>query len=230
MINDLLIRFFEGDRKALARIITLVDNRTGEGIKIMNKIYPKGGRAHVIGVTGPPGAGKSTLVNMLMGFILPDIGNINLLGMDVNEENINEIREKLSWVPQELNLDVNYVRDLLLLPFAYINNKKDKPSEKEIINALDTFGLKEDILGKDVSDISGGEKQRIFLTSSSLLKRKICFLDEPTSGLDSDSKRKVMNYFLNECASTVVAVTHDQEWMDNSDIKIDLNNNNIERR
>ena len=75
----------------------------------------------------------------------------------------------------------------------------------------------------DVSDISGGEKQRIFLTSSSLLKRKIYFLDEPTSGLDSECKRKVINYFLNECASTVVAVTHDQEWMDNSNIKIDLN-------
>ncbi len=44
-------------------------------------------------------------------------------------------------------------------------------------------------------------------------------LDEPTSGLDSESKRKVINYFLNECASTVVAVTHDQEWMDNSRYK-----------
>jgi putative ABC transport system ATP-binding protein len=55
-------------------------------------------------------------------------------------------------------------------------------------------------------------------------------LDEPTSGLDSESKRKVINYFLNECASTVVAVTHDQEWMDNSDIKINLNNNDVERK
>ena len=42
--------------------------------------------------------------------------------------------------------------------------------------------------------------------------------------------RKVTNYFLNESASTVVAVTHDQEWMDNSDIKIDLNNNGVESR
>jgi ABC-type multidrug transport system ATPase subunit len=183
-----------------------------------------------VAVTGKSGAGKSTLVNMLMGFILPDSGNITLLGMDVNEENINEIRENISWVPQELNIDVNYVRDLLLLPFSFNKNKKESPTEKTIINALDKFGLNEDILTKDVSDISGGEKQRIFLTSSSLLKRKICFLDEPTSGLDADSKRKVINYFLNECTSTVIAVTHDQEWMDVSDIKIDLNNNDVEKR
>jgi putative ABC transport system ATP-binding protein len=183
-----------------------------------------------VAVTGKSGAGKSTLVNMLMGFIRPDSGNITLLGMDVNEENINEIRKNISWVPQELNIDVNYVRDLLLLPFSFNKNKNESPTEKTIINALDKFGLNKDILAKDVSDISGGEKQRIFLTASSLLKRKICFLDEPTSGLDADSKRKVIKYFLTECTSTLIAVTHDQEWMDVSDIKIDLNNNDLEKR
>ncbi len=205
-------------------------SKSFNGVNIISNLSLEIPAGSKVAVTGKSGAGKSTLVNMLMGFILPDNGKITLLGMDVNEENINKIRENLSWVPQELNIDVRYVRDLLLLPFSYNKNKNNNPSEKTIINALDIFGLKEDILSKDVSDISGGEKQRIFLTSSSLLKRKICFLDEPTSGLDSDTKRKVIKYFLNECASTVVAVTHDQEWMDNSNIKIDLNNNDVERK
>jgi len=203
-------------------------SKSFNGVKIISNLsleIPVGAK---VAVTGKSGAGKSTLVNMLMGFILPDNGNITLLRMDVNEKNIDKIRENLSWVPQELNIDVRYVRDLLLLPFGYNKNKNINPSEKTIIHALDMFGLKEEILSKYVSEISGGEKQRVFLASSSLLKRKICFLDEPTSGLDSDSKRKVIKYFLNECASTVVAVTHDQEWMDNSNIKIDLNNNDVE--
>ncbi len=203
-------------------------SKSFNGINIINNLSLEIPAGSKVAVTGKSGAGKSTLVNMLMGFILPDNGKITLMGMDVNEQNINEIRENISWVPQELNIDVRYVRDLLLLPFGYNKNKKDKPSVKTIINALDMFGLKEDILSKDVSEISGGEKQRIFLTSSYLLKRKICFLDEPTSGLDSDSKRKVINYFLHECASTVVAVTHDEKWIDNSNIKIDINNNNVE--
>ena len=204
-------------------------SKSFNGVNIISNLsleIPDGSK---VAVTGKSGAGKSTFLNMLMGFILPDNGNITLLGMDVNEKNINEIRENLSWVPQELNIDVRYVRELLLLPFGYNKNKKYNPSAKTITNALDMFGLKEDILGKDVSDISGGEKQRIFLTSSYLLKRKICFLDEPTSGLDSDSKREVINYFLHECASTVVAVTHDEKWMDNSNIIIDLNNNDVKR-
>ncbi len=204
-------------------------SKSFNGVNIINNLSIEIPAGSKVAVTGKSGAGKSTLVNMLMGFILPDNGKITLMGMDVNEQNINEIRENISWVPQELNIDVRYVRDLLLLPFGYNKNKKDKPSVKTIINALDMFGLKEDILSKDVSEISGGEKQRIFLTSSYLLKRKICFLDEPTSGLDSDSKREVINYFLHECASTVVAVTHDEKWMDNSNIKIDLNNNDVKR-
>ena len=204
-------------------------SKSFNGVNIISNLSIEIPAGSKVTVTGKSGAGKSTLVNMLMGFILPDNGNITLLGMDVNEKNINEIRENLSWVPQELNIDVRYVRDLLLLPFGYNKNKKDKPSVKTIINALDMFGLKEDILSKDVSEISGGEKQRIFLTSSYLLKRKICFLDEPTSGLDSDSKREVINYFLHECASTVVAVTHDEKWIDNSNIIIDLNNNDVKR-
>jgi len=204
-------------------------SKSFNGVNIISNLSLEIPAGSKVAVTGKSGAGKSTLVNMLMGFILPDNGNITLLGMDVNEKNINEIRENLSWVPQELNIDVRYVRELLLLPFGYNKNKKYSPSEKTITNALDMFGLKEDILSKDVSDISGGEKQRIFLTSSYLLKRKICFLDEPTSGLDSDSKREVINYFLHECASTVVAVTHDEKWMDNSNIIIDLNNNDVKR-
>lgn len=214
----------------ITHIILKNISKSFDGKNIINHLSLKISAGSKVAVTGKSGAGKSTLVNMLMGFILPDSGNITLLGMNVNEENINEIRKNLSWVPQELNIDVNYVRDLLLLPFSFNKNKKETPTEKTIINTLNKFGLNEDILGKDVSDISGGEKQRIFLTSSSLLKRKICFLDEPTSGLDADSKRKVINYFLNECRSTVIAVTHDQEWMDISDIKIDLNNNSVEKR
>jgi len=215
--------------KKIKDIILENISKSFNGVNIISNLsleIPDGSK---VAVTGKSGAGKSTFLNMLLGFILPDNGNITLLGMDVNEKNINEIRENLSWVPQELNIDVRYVRELLLLPFGYNKNKKYNPSTKTITNALDMFGLKEDILGKDVSDISGGEKQRIFLTSSYLLKRKICFLDEPTSGLDSDSKREVINYFLHECASTVVAVTHDEKWMDNSNIIIDLNNNDVKR-
>jgi LAO/AO transport system kinase len=65
-LEGLLDRFSHHDRVALARLITLVENRTAEASTIIERVYPMTGHAHVIGVTGPPGAGKSTLVNRLI--------------------------------------------------------------------------------------------------------------------------------------------------------------------
>jgi len=57
----------EGDRRALARLLTAVENRTAVAEPALRTLYPKAGRAHVVGITGPPGAGKSTLVAALIG-------------------------------------------------------------------------------------------------------------------------------------------------------------------
>jgi LAO/AO transport system kinase len=65
-INQLLERFAQRDRIALARLITLVENRAAEAGEVMEKIYGRVGNAYIVGVTGAPGAGKSTLVNRLI--------------------------------------------------------------------------------------------------------------------------------------------------------------------
>src|SRR5207244_708166 len=57
----------EGDRRALARLLTAVENRTLLAEPALRELYPRAGRAHVVGITGPPGAGKSTLVAALIG-------------------------------------------------------------------------------------------------------------------------------------------------------------------
>ena len=56
-----------GDRRALARLLTAVENRTPVAEAAMRQLYPRAGRAHIVGITGPPGAGKSTLVAALIG-------------------------------------------------------------------------------------------------------------------------------------------------------------------
>jgi LAO/AO transport system kinase len=65
-VDELLARFSEGNRRALSRIISRVENRE-EGLgQIMDSIYPRTGRAYRVGITGPPGAGKSTMVSRLV--------------------------------------------------------------------------------------------------------------------------------------------------------------------
>src|SRR5512146_465519 len=56
-----------GDRRALARLLTAVENRSAAGEAALRRMYPLAGRAHLVGITGPPGSGKSTLVAALIG-------------------------------------------------------------------------------------------------------------------------------------------------------------------
>lgn len=176
-----------------------------------------------ITISGKSGSGKSTLLNIIMGFLMPDSGSVEIMGCVMNNKNVHKLRNNISWVPQELNIDISYAKDLLLLPFNYHKNRNSIPSDDSISQILAKFDLSKSILSQEVGEISGGERQRIFLASAALLKRKIYFLDEPTSALDSESKKKVMNYFLHECNATVVAVTHDNVWMDNSDSILNMN-------
>jgi len=65
-LEKLLDRFEHGDKVALARLITLIENHAPERNAVIERVYSKTGHAHIIGITGPPGAGKSTLVNVMI--------------------------------------------------------------------------------------------------------------------------------------------------------------------
>ena len=65
-LEQLIERFRDGQRGALARLLSLVENERPAGRRAVSELYPASGRAIVVGVTGPPGAGKSTLINALI--------------------------------------------------------------------------------------------------------------------------------------------------------------------
>ncbi len=81
-VAALVERMLGGDRTALARLITLIENRAPELPAIMSRVYPRTGGAHVIGVTGPPGAGKSTLADRITARLRAAGGRVGIVAVD----------------------------------------------------------------------------------------------------------------------------------------------------
>ena len=81
-LEQLLTRFAAGDRLALARLITLVENRSADVATVMERLYDHANRAHIIGITGPPGAGKSTLIDRLMSKLRARKQQVAVLAID----------------------------------------------------------------------------------------------------------------------------------------------------
>ncbi len=160
-------------------------------------------------ISGVSGKGKTTLLKLLLGFSTPNSGSILVDNLELNEQTINIIRNKIGYMPQSTPfLNIN-VEKLIHTIFNYKENLKTKLDMNLFIKTLKEFNLDSSILSKDINQLSGGEKQRLAFVIIILLDRKIWILDEITSSLDQDMKEKVINYILNT-NKTVILVSHDK--------------------
>ncbi len=175
-----------------------------------------------VAVIGKSGRGKSTLLRVLIGFLPEFKGNISIFQEELNSDHIKSIRSKIAWLPQETALYFESTEKLFYAPFEFSVNKNMRPTESEILTILKEFDLSYDLFKKKTDEISGGQKQRIILAACMLLRKKMLFTDEPTSALDDNSKRKITDYVLNQKDLTVIASTHDEYWIKNSDRVIEL--------
>ncbi len=169
-----------------------------------------------LAIIGDSGKGKSTLLNLLAGFIPQFSGKVFINGLELSSKNILSIRQQTTYLPQDIGLNLNTVEQMFYTPFELELNQNKRPSEEEVKDVFEHFGLSMSLLNKKVNEISGGQKQRILLASCLLLKKKIILLDEPTSALDKSIKEKITDYVLGQEDTTVIVVTHDDYWLSKS--------------
>lgn len=157
-------------------------------LRNLNAVIEKG---RITCLMGPSGEGKTTLLNILMGFEKADSGSA---------ENIPHNKAA---VFQENRLCESFSA------FTNIKIANDSLSDETIKVHLEQVGLG-DAASQKVCTLSGGQKRRVALVRAVLAEKDILFLDEPFKGLDEDTKTAVTEYLLQNTAdTTVVMVTHD---------------------
>jgi ABC-type multidrug transport system ATPase subunit len=147
-----------------------------------------------------------------MGFQQASEGEIKILGKPLLDDNIREQRARMAWLPQEISVDVETGRELLMLPFSFRQNRKHKPEEARITALLASLNLETELLDQKTDTLSGGQKQRLALASCLLLQKPLLLLDEPSSALDDASVDAVADALEAFPDLTLLSVSHDERW------------------
>lgn len=177
---------------------------------VLDKLNLDINQSEILSILGGNGAGKSTLLKVVAGAYKPQYGEIYINGGKLY--NIDEIERFRHIGYLDQNPTLYFLHDSVEEEI-YNRAEKINADEKDVKYLIDLFELN-NILHRHPYDISGGEKQKVALTTVLLAKPKILLLDEPTKGIDPISKKKIGELLLNlkEMGITLVIATHDIEF------------------
>lgn len=167
-------------------------------------------------VLGRSGTGKSVLIKIISGLLVQDEGIVEVLGLDVNSlkhKDLQRLRLEIGFSFQHSALyDSMTVRENLAFPL--VRNKKNlsrSEVEREIQSVLDDVGLLQTI-NQMPSELSGGQRKRVGIARTLILRPKIMLYDEPTSGLDPITCieiNELINHVKVKFNTTSIIITHD---------------------
>jgi zinc transport system ATP-binding protein len=158
---------------------------------------------------GPNGGGKTTLIKLLLGLLTPDSGDIRIMGQPPSK-----VSHRIGYVPQDIRLNKSFpisVLDVVLmgrLPLSRWTgvSRKDRTAAEKAMAQLEILQFK----NRRIDDLSGGQRERVFIARALAADPDILFLDEPTANIDSQGKSGLYALLkeLNR-TKTIFVVSHD---------------------
>jgi ABC-2 type transport system ATP-binding protein len=168
-------------------------------------------RGEIFGVLGPNGSGKSTLVRVIATLLLPDGGDVTILGHDVVREPI-----KVQRLINRVSVEASFFKKLSpmenLSYAAHLYGLNNRKARQRALELLERLGLERESAGKPIEEMSRGMQQKVAIARALLTRPAILLLDEPTTGLDPHSKREVqalVREVRDQDGTTILLTTHD---------------------
>ena len=193
-------------------------NKNFEDYKALRDINFSVGRGVMVGLIGPNGCGKSTMMKCICKIHDMTSGNISIDGEDVGRMRPAEVAKLVASVPAEAGPTFGMtVMDMVMLgryPFVEKIWWEDLEDEMMARKAMQTFGI-DHLRRKQVSLLSSGERQRAMIAKAYVQEPKLMLVDEPTAHLDMKYKLQVMEYLRSMARSdmTVMVAEHDISLM-----------------
>lgn len=168
---------------------------------------------HTLAIIGPSGGGKSTLLRILGGLLLPTAGRVAIGGEEVprDEGALQKYRQKLGFVFQQGGLFRHLTAlENITLPLEQVHGYTKKAAQEQAEELLERFGLSQDGRKKP-SSLSGGQQQRVAIARAVAARPRLLLLDEPTSALDPEYTTEVLDVIheLKNEGMDFVIVTHE---------------------
>lgn len=207
-------------------------NSSRVALKNINFNIPANSRIGIVGVTG---GGKTTIVDIIMGLLLPQQGTLEIDGQVINKDNRNAWQKSVGYVPQQIYLADDTIAANIAFGLDPNKINLDKVEQAAKIANLHNFVIHElsekyeTTVGERGVRLSGGQRQRIGIARALYNKPKILILDEATSALDNYTEKAVMDEVnsLNKNNMTIIIITHRLHTVKNCDKIFLLKNGEI---
>ena len=173
------------------------------------------GAGESVGLIGANGAGKSTIMKLLLGLAMPTEGRVLVGGSEVTSKSLGEIRKKLGFVLQNSDNQMfmpTVYEDMIFAPLNYMLSREE--TEKRVDEVLRRLHI-EELKHKYNHKISGGEKRMAAIATILAMEPEAILMDEPTSALDPYNRRLVINT-IKELNQTKLIASHDLDMIADS--------------